>query len=97
MRPGIKTRVHPEYPEAAARRGVAGKVVIRLYINEKGIVDRVETLRGQPPGMFERSAERAFRAARFSPGMKNKRPAKTQMTIEVSFDSPPPISGAGWR
>lgn len=97
MRPGIKTRVAPEYPDAAARRGLSGKVVLRLYINEKGIVDRVETLSAQPKGMFERSAERAFHAARFSPGMKNKHPVSTQMTIEVSFDGPAPAPGAGWR
>jgi len=97
VRPGIKTRVRPDYTEAAARRGLSGKVVLRLYISEKGLVDRVETLRAQPPGMFERSAERAFREARFSPGMKNKHPVRTQMTIEVSFDSPKPAPGAGWR
>lgn len=97
VRPGIKTRVQPEYPEAATRRGLSGKVVLRLYINENGIVDRVETLRARPQGVFERSAERAFSAARFSPGIKNKHPVKTQMTIEVSFDSPTPAPGAGWR
>lgn len=97
VRPGIRTRVQPEYPEAAARRGLSGKVVLRLYIDEKGIVDRVETLSAQPPGVFERSAERAFSAARFSPGIKNKHPVKTRMTIEVSFDSPAPAPGAGWR
>src|SRR5512146_2642477 len=94
VRPGIKTRVDPEYPEAAARRGLSGKVVLRLYIDEKGIVDRVETLSAQPPGVFERSAARAFSAARFSPGMKNRHPVKTRMTIEVSFDSPAPAPGA---
>lgn len=88
--PGIKTHLEPVYPDAAARRSLSGKVVIRIYINEEGTVDRVETLRAQPPGYFERSAERAFRAARFTPGMKGNRPVKTQMTIEVSFDSPPP-------
>lgn len=97
VRPGIKTRIQPEYPQSAARQGLSGKVVLRLYIDEKGIVERVETLSAQPPGVFERSAERAFSAARFSPGMKNKRPVRTQMTIEVSFDSPKPAPGAGWR
>ncbi len=97
VRPGIKTHVEPAYPEAAARRHLSGKVVIRLYINETGTVDPVETLRADPAGVFDRSAEQAFRAARFSPGMKNKRPVKTQMTIEVSFDSPPPALPAGWR
>ena len=86
VRPGIKTHVQPEYPEAAARRGLSGKVVLRLYINEDGAVERVETLRARPAGVFERSAEQAFRAARFTPGMKGKHPVKTQMTIEVSFE-----------
>lgn len=97
VRPGIKTRVDPEYPEAAARRGLSGKVVIRLYINERGGVDRVETLRAEPAGVFERSAEKAFRAARFSPAMKNKRPVGARMTIEVRFDSPKAAPGGGWR
>ncbi|MGA8006570.1 MAG: energy transducer TonB [Burkholderiales bacterium] len=97
VRPGIKTHVEPEYPEAAARRGLSGKVVLRLFINENGAVDRVETLRARPAGVFERSAERAFRSARFTPGMKDKHPVKTQMTIEVSFDTPPPERPAGWR
>ena len=97
VRPGVKTQVKPEYPEAAARRGLSGKVVLRLYINENGAVDRVETLRARPAGVFERSAEQAFRAARFTPGMKDKHPVKTEMTIEVSFDTPPPQRPAGWR
>ncbi|MFZ1910526.1 MAG: energy transducer TonB, partial [Burkholderiales bacterium] len=97
VRPGIKTRVEPAYPEAAARRGLSGTVVLRLYINENGAVDRVETLRARPAGVFERSAEQAFREARFTPGMKDKHPVKVQMTIEVSFDTPPPVPPAGWR
>jgi periplasmic protein TonB len=97
VHPGIKVRVHPEYPAEAARRGLSGKVVIRLYINQKGGVDRVETLRAQPPGIFEHSAERAFRAARFAPGMKDKQPVKTQMTIEVNYESPPPAPSGGPR
>ena len=90
VRPGISRNVEPEYPEAAAHRSLSGKVVIRLYIDEKGSVERVETLRADPPGYFERSAERAFRAARFTPGMKGGRAVKTQMTIEGSSESRPP-------
>jgi TonB family protein len=88
--PGIMTRVQPDYPEAAARSFLSGRVVIRLYISEAGAVERVAVLRAEPPGYFEQSAERAFLAARFSPGMKGGRPVKVQMTLEVSFDSPPP-------
>lgn len=90
VRPGITKNIEPEYPAAAARRSLSGKVVIRLYIDEKGSVERVETLRAKPSGYFEQSAERAFRAAHFTPGMKGGRAVKTKMTIEVSYDSPPP-------
>ena len=86
-RPGIMTRTEPEYPEAAARRFLSGRVVLRLYIDERGAVERVEVLRAEPPGYFEDAASRAFLAARFSPGMKSGRPVKVQMTLEVDFDS----------
>ena len=90
VRPGITRNIEPEYPKAAARRSLSGKVVIRLYIDETGSVERVETLRADPPGVFEQSAERAFRAAHFTPGMKAGRAVKARMTIEVRYDSPPP-------
>ena len=97
VRPGITKHIKPEYPEAAAHRSLSGKVVIRLYIDEKGSVERVQTLRANPPGVFEQSAERAFRAAHFTPGMKAGRAVKTEMTIEVSYDSPPPAPHDGAR
>jgi protein TonB len=90
VRPGIMTRVEPEYPEAAARRFLSGSVRLQLYIEADGRVSRVEILRADPPGYFEESAMRAFGAARFSPGMKDGRPVAAQMTLEVDFDAPPP-------
>ena len=91
VRPGILNRVEPPYPEAALRRGLSGTVRVRLFINETGAVDRVETVRAEPPGYFEQSAERAFRAARFTPGKKGTRAVKSQMLIEVSFEAPPGV------
>lgn len=87
VRPGIMTRTEPEYPEAAARRFLSGRVVVRLYIGEDGGVEKVDVVSADPPGYFEDAAARAFLAARFSPGMKNGRPVKVQMTLEVNFDS----------
>jgi TonB family protein len=95
VRPGIMTRVDPVYPDAAARRFLTGKVVIRLFIDEAGAVERVVTVKAEPSGYFEQSAERAFRAASFTPGMKNGRPVKVQMLLEVSFDGPPAPAAPG--
>lgn len=88
VRPGIMTRVQPEYPEPAARHFVSGSVRIQLYIDETGRVERVQTLRAEPPGYFEQSAERAFLAARFTPAMKGGKPVKVRMVLEVSFEAP---------
>jgi protein TonB len=94
VRPGIMTRVEPEYPEAAARRFLGGNLVISLDIDEAGEVERVRTVRASPPGYFEESAERAFRTARFTPGMKDGRVVKVRLVFEISFDSAPPIDPA---
>lgn len=90
VRPGIMTHVEPRYPEAAARRFLSGKVVLQLDIDEKGRVERAQAIRAAPPGYFEASAERAFRAARFTPGLKDGRPVKVRMRLEVEFESPLP-------
>lgn len=89
VRPGIMTRVEPDYPEPAARRLVAGSVRIELYIDEAGRVERVQTLQADPPGYFEESTQRAFLGARFTPGMKDGRPVKVKIRLEVKFGNPP--------
>jgi len=89
VRPGIKVRVSPAYPERAARANVSGKAVLRLYIDASGMVERVEVERATPAGYgFEDSAATAFRGARFSPAMKNGKRVRALMRIEVSFDAP---------
>lgn len=95
--PGIKTRVHPEYPEAAARRFLGGKVRLHLFIDESGAVERVQTLHADFPQYFEEPARQAFRAARYSPGIKDGRAVKVRMAIEVTFDSPSPPAPPGRR
>lgn len=88
VRPGILVRVEPEYPEGAARRFLSGRVVARLLIDASGAVEKVEIVSAEPPGYFEESAAKAFRAARFTPGMKGGRAVPVQLLLEISFDSP---------
>jgi len=91
VRPGIKVRVNPAYPERAARENVSGKAIVRLYIDSNGSVERVEVERAAPAGYgFDESAASAFRAARFSPALKGGKRVRAQMRIEVSFDAPAP-------
>ena len=90
VQPGILVRVEPEYPEAAARRFLSGRVVARLMIDETGAVERVAIVGAEPPGYFEESATRAFMAARFTPGMKGGRAVRVQLLLEITFEAPPP-------
>lgn len=75
--------IEPAFPDAAGQQH--GIVVLRLLINESGVVDQVAVVRSMPKGLFEKSALEAFAAARFSPGMLLGLPVKSQVTIEVEF------------
>lgn len=91
VRPWIMERVEPEYPETAYRRFLSGKVVVQLDLDESGRVERAVAVRADPGGHFEQAAEKAFLAARFTPGMKGGRPVKVRMQLEVSFESARPL------
>lgn len=73
----------PDYPAQA--RGVEGSVTLRILISERGLVDEVVVESSYPKGIFEESAIKAFREARFSPGKILGVPVKAQMLIEVDF------------
>lgn len=77
------TDIDPAVPAEAGPRG--GVVVLRLYINERGGVDKAEVLNSAPPGLFDASALEAFGNARFSPGYFAGVPVKSQVTFEVKF------------
>jgi protein TonB len=75
--------IEPEYPPEAGFQ--PGRVVLRLFIDESGQVDRVDVLQANPTGLFENAARTAFAAARFSPGRIAGIAVKSQMTVEVEF------------
>jgi protein TonB len=88
VKPQIKVRVVPAYPDIAILKNLSGKVVIRVFIGETGNVDEVEVVKAIPPDIFDDSAITAFRAARFTPGMKGHKAVKSLVTLEVSYGSP---------
>lgn len=74
------------YPKQAYEMRIRGKVILRIFINEKGGIDRISMLAATPPGVFEETALTAAQALQFSPALKNGRQVKSQKTIEVAFD-----------
>src|ERR1051326_406169 len=44
----LRRVVEPDYPEAALESGIGGTVVIEALVNQDGVPDRVNILRGDP-------------------------------------------------
>jgi protein TonB len=86
VHPSALHEIVPDYPAAADRQRVSGKVVLQLKIEADGRVTDVEVVSASPPGLFEDSAKQAFDGVRFSPAQKNGQPVRALVLIEVLYD-----------
>ncbi|RMD47913.1 MAG: energy transducer TonB [Ignavibacteria bacterium] len=72
------------YPEIAKRAGVQGRVYVKAFVNENGVVEKVMLVKGIGAGCDE-EAMRAVKATRFKPGRQRGNPVKVQVMIPVLF------------
>lgn len=86
VQPRARSRVAPAYPGDADAQRLSGRVRLQLKLEADGRVSDVEVVEADPPGVFDASALRAFRAARFSPAQRNGRPVRALLLIEVEYD-----------
>lgn len=73
----------PDYPIEAKQRRLAGKVVVRVLVNEAGKVVEAERLCGHP--ILGEAAVRAVYKWRFSPTTLNGQPVRVTGTVTVGF------------
>ncbi|OYW25863.1 MAG: energy transducer TonB, partial [Hydrogenophilales bacterium 12-63-5] len=78
--------IRPDYPAEADRQRVSGTLRLQLKLEADGHVSDIEVVSATPPGVFEDSAIKAFRDARFAPAQKNGRPVRALVVIEVVYD-----------
>lgn len=86
VQPRALGSIEPDYPPEADRQRRSGKVRLQLKLEADGRVSGVEVVQADPPGVFDDSAVRAFRAARFSPALKDGRAVRALLLIEVEYD-----------
>ncbi|MBT9567846.1 MAG: energy transducer TonB [Thiobacillus sp.] len=86
VHPRALAAIEPAYPEAAEREKLSGKVVLQLKLEADGRVVDVAVVEATPPEVFDQAAVEAFMHARFAPALKNGRPVRALMMIEVTFD-----------
>ncbi|MDR3247230.1 MAG: energy transducer TonB, partial [Treponema sp.] len=74
------------YPPIALRSGIEGRVVLDLFIDRSGIIQRIEILREDPPGRgFGEAAKNAFKDIRFIPAQANGENVSTRLRYPITF------------
>lgn len=64
---GILAKVHPEYPSFARRQGIEADVTLRVWVNPRGGVSRVEVVKLSGTPELDRRAMEALKQWKFAP------------------------------
>lgn len=74
-----------EYPEELAGSGITRRLRLKLFVDERGVVRKLEFVepRREPP--FETAATKAWNEVRFSPAIKDGVAVKSQKLLELDF------------
>ena len=86
VHPRALRKIVPDYPADADRQHLSGKVRLQLKLEADGRISDIEIMSAIPPGIFDESAVKAFRDARFAPAQKSGRPVRALVLIEVVYD-----------
>ena len=74
------------YPPIALRSGIEGRVILELFVDRAGVVQRIIILREEPEGRgFGESAVRAFTGRKGIPATANGEPVSTRYRYPVTF------------
>jgi protein TonB len=74
------------YPPIALRSGIEGRVILELFVDRNGVVQRVTILREEPEGRgFGDAAVRAFMGRRGIPAYANGVPVSSRYRYPVVF------------
>jgi len=74
----------PEYTDNARKKKFNGDVQIYLWVDENGNPTHVRVVKGVGMGLDEKAVE-AVRQYKFKPAMKNGKPVKVDLFINVNF------------
>ncbi|RYZ07465.1 MAG: TonB-dependent receptor [Myxococcales bacterium] len=80
----------PSFPEAGRAAGVTRQeVVLRVMVDEHGVVTTAEPTEPVGHGFYEAAIE-AAQSYRFSPAMRGEAPISARILVSVVFELPPP-------
>jgi protein TonB len=73
------------YPEMAVLADIGGRVIVKAYIDEKGLVRRTVVLKSIPNTGLDEAAVKAVERTRFRPAMQRDIPVGVWIAIPVVF------------
>lgn len=65
--------------------GARGRALLLLHIDAHGTVDEVSVVEAEPAGYLHDEARRVFRAARFTPALRNGRAVKARVLVRIVY------------
>lgn len=84
-RPRAISAPHPVYPEGARRARLEGTVILEVRLDERGQVEEVAVLRGEPLGLTA-AAVAAVSRWRYEPARHGDRAVAVLMIVTVHFE-----------
>ncbi|MDJ0806016.1 MAG: TonB family protein [Gammaproteobacteria bacterium] len=79
------SRVAPQYPFRAQRRGIEGWVKVSLLITAQGTVQDVVVVDAEPEGVFDRAAVQAVSKWKFKPRIQDGKAVSVRAEQTVNF------------
>jgi TonB family protein len=73
------------YPEEFADSTIVATVRIRLFVDERGTVQKIQLVEPGPYPAFDGAAIRQWEAVRFKPGLKDGIAVKSQKLLELEY------------
>jgi protein TonB len=84
--PDSELRQNLRYPPIARRANIEGRVVLDLFVDRNGLIQRIEVLLEDPPNMgFGEAAKEAFTAIRCEPAQANGERVSSRVRYPVNF------------
>jgi protein TonB len=81
----VISRIPPQYPYRAQRRGIEGWVKLSLLITEQGSVQDLVVVEAEPEGVFDNAAIRAVSKWKFKPRIENGKAVTVRAEQVVTF------------
>jgi len=73
------------YPKAARRAGIEGRILVTFNVTEQGLVDDVKIIQPLHPLVDVEAISAVYRLKRFTPGQQDGKPVKVSFTAPITL------------